>query len=121
MNLLRNVVTLAIALCLLVVWHNHGASIRASFGSSHTGAGSPDAQVVTYTTSEELLAKLRAVKAGQKIDLQYVGSPVQVVNTGIKCSDQVAKAAFQESVQKDAKEKADAINAELARIEGAQK
>jgi len=48
-----------------------------------------------------------------------VGDPAQMVNTGIKCSDQVAKAAFQERFQKDADEKALAIDAELAGIQGA--
>ena len=119
MNLLRNIVTVAIALCLLILWHNHGAAIKATFEGNHSGAGGSGSLVVTYSTPEELLAKLRPLKTGQKIDLQYVGGPTQLVNTGIKCSDQVAKAAFQERFQKDADEKALAIDAELARIQGA--
>jgi hypothetical protein len=118
-NLLRNIVTVAIALCLLVLWHNHGAVIKASFESNHSVAGVSDTLVITYRTPEELLTKLRPLKTRQKIDLQYVGDPAQMVNTGIKCSDQVAKAAFQERFQKDADEKVLAIDAELAGIQGA--
>jgi hypothetical protein len=47
-NLLRNIVTVAIALCLLVLWHNHGAVIKASFESNHSVAGVSDTLVITY-------------------------------------------------------------------------
>lgn len=118
MQLLRNVALVFAAIAVLVVWHNHAAAIRGALQPNSTGSLVSDTLVITYTNAEELISKLRQVKAGEAIDLQYVGGPPKLVSSGIRCSDVVAKAAFMAEGQRQAQEATQAINAELARIQG---
>jgi hypothetical protein len=56
--------------------------------------------VIEYTDPDDLLAKLRKVKVGQKLDLREVGSKAPV-STGLYCNDKVGIANFM--AQEDAR------------------
>ncbi len=118
MQLLRNILIVAAAFGILLVWHDHGAAIKSSLESSGPGSLASDTAVVTYSTSEELIGKLRHVKAGQRLDLEFVGGPPKLVSSGIRFSDVVAAAAFREQGEREAREQTQAISAEQAHIQG---
>jgi hypothetical protein len=70
---------------------------------------------------DDLLAQLRKVKTGQKIELRLVGPSVRVgESTGIRCDDEAAKAAYMQNVAPIRQQETDRLNeavaAELRRI-----
>jgi hypothetical protein len=73
--------------------------------------------VIEASTTEELLAKLRRVKAGTPVEVRFE-SAVQTINTGIRCSDHAAKAAYIAQQQREHEREQQLINAELKRIYG---
>jgi hypothetical protein len=119
-QLIRNILIVIAAGWVLLAFHNHRAAVGTLLESNRTESGLSETVVVTYNDSEELIGKLRELKTGQKLDLQYVGGPPEFVSTGISCSDIVAKAAFKQKNEQELEEQVRAINAELARIQGIQ-
>ena len=102
------------------MFNKHRAAVGGLLEGNRPGPSLSATVVVTYSDSDELLARLRQLKTGQKFDLQYAGGPPRFVSTGISCSDVVAKAAFKEENERKLGEQVRAINAELARIQGIQ-
>lgn len=84
-----------------------------------------DTLVIEFTGPEDLLAKLREVETGRKIELREKDvQSTRYVNTGISCNDEAAKAAYlekrkkeMEQRQKELDELNKQINAELKRIQ----
>lgn len=103
---------IALLLCGLALWkwfetRDPGQSIFAG-----------DTVVIEFTDGQDLLAQLKQVEAGQKIEIIHKPSaePEQTVSTGISCGDTEAKAAYMAQVNKELEELNNAINAELDRI-----
>lgn len=104
---------IATTVWLLAYWHRHAATFK------ETGLGDvlgPNVVVITFSSDEELIEKLRRVKAGQKIDLRpTVPAPV---STRFRCVQTSAKAAYAERMKNEQEEERQTIIAELARIHG---
>jgi len=109
---MKKLIIIAALVSLFIEWHKHaGASNGSLFGK--------DPVVITFTTNEELIGKLRQVRTGQKIDLQPIVT-VQPVSKGIRCSDAAERAAYAEEMNRKQDEEHHIIVAELARIHGVQ-
>jgi len=71
---------------------------------------------VEYKNTEDLLAKLKMVPTGQKIELKCTGSSTETVNTGLRCGTREAEAAAQSFFAKTERTNME-INRELKRIQ----
>ncbi|OGP52867.1 MAG: hypothetical protein A2Y65_01245 [Deltaproteobacteria bacterium RBG_13_52_11] len=81
----------------------------------HSGS---DTLVIEFTDGEDLLAKLRAVETGRKIEIrEKEGQSTRYVDTGISCKDDAAKAAYMEKANREREQLNKDINAELKRIQ----
>lgn len=75
--------------------------------------------VVEFTDMTDLLIKLRKVRTGQETDLRQVG-PGRVIETGIRCGDTAAMAAFMAEANKENEFLSREIQREINRIDGMQ-
>ncbi|HXQ81280.1 MAG TPA: hypothetical protein VN775_08215 [Opitutaceae bacterium] len=98
------------------LWHKHAVATRAPEGSDYIGS---DAVVISFSSNQELIERLRQVKTGQKVDLRPVVT-VQREPTGTGGSDAAARAAYVERTNRAQEEEHKVIAAELARIHGSQ-
>jgi len=98
------------------LWHKHTVATRAAEGSDYIGS---DALVISFSSNQELIERLRQVKTGQKVDLRPVVT-VQADSTGISGSDAAARSAYAERLNRKQEEEHQVIAAELARIHGSQ-
>jgi len=111
MRLLKNVIFVIVLVYILLLWRQHAATSKTSPNSNASGT-----VVITFSTAEELIGKLRQVKTGQSIELQ-AGPPAPIeMATGIRCSDVAAKEAWIEQQNQLHEEQNQIIRAELKRI-----
>ena len=76
-----------------------------------------DALVINYTDGPDLLSRLKYVPAGQRIELHCTEPGGKTIDTGIKCWDTAAKAAYMKRKEKELSELNQAIEAEMKRIQ----
>jgi hypothetical protein len=92
MRLLKNVIFVIVLVYLLLLWRQHAANDKASPNAKASGT-----VTITFSSTEELIDKLRQVKTGQTVELEAGPPSVEVVmSPGIRCSDEAAKAAWME-------------------------
>ncbi|MDD2762438.1 MAG: hypothetical protein PHE83_00535 [Opitutaceae bacterium] len=104
---MKAVIWILVLLAVAVIWHRHNSKHSSGQSASHWASSK---LVIEYNTDEELLGRLRAVKAYREIELRHIGS--DYFNTGIACSDTAGKQAYMENQEAVAR----AINEEMQRI-----
>jgi len=106
----KAVLWIVLLVCVIAVWK--GYYPKEALSSFLEG----DTVVVEYTDQEDLLAKLKAVKTGKKVDLRPM-SYTKTVDTGIACNDEAGKAAYLERKKREEEQTKNDIDAELNRIQ----
>jgi hypothetical protein len=71
---------------------------------------------IEYKNTDDLLAQLKRVPTGQKVELKCTGSSTESFNTGLRCGTPEAEAATQRFFEKTERKNTE-INRELKRIQ----
>jgi hypothetical protein len=101
---------IVLLVCVIAVWK--GYYPKEALSSFFEG----DTVVVEYTDDQSLLAKLKEVKTGKKVDMRPM-SYEKTVDTGIACNDEVGQAAYIERKKREDEQLKIDIEAELKRIQ----
>ncbi len=101
---------IVVLVCVIAVWK--GYYPKEALSSFFEG----DTVVVEYTDQQDLLAKLKEVKTGKKVDLRPM-SYTKTVDTGIACNDEAGKAAYLERKKREEEQVKNDIAVELDRIQ----